>query len=438
MSKIQVDQISTSKIAIQSPIQFIVALSESLIHAKNVDDVFAQIITEIKSLLNTAEVVIYCLDRKTEKPVKKYHRIGKTGNLNLTKVKKFEQQHFLILEAIGGHKPAIVFSNPENSEFAILDSPIECQMAIPIMYHDQLHSVLFVRFKSVQDDKKDWINLAKAISYTLSLHLTRLEEQEFTQIFKDRVRKIIVSKVSELEIALNKADKYNQSLKDFSYIVSHDLREPLRTINSYIKLLDRRYKDKFDEDALVFMNFVTDGVQRMDALIKDLLVFSRIENSVYQFEETNLENILVLTQNNLKLKLEESGAIIKSDRLPTLWASRSHLSILFQNLIDNAIKFSSPKRSLIIGIKVSETKTHWQFEIKDNGIGMDLEHKNNERIFKIFQRLQSFDSKIPGTGIGLAICKNIVLAHGGNIWVNSKPGKGSTFHFTISKSLRPI
>ncbi|MBT8220673.1 MAG: GHKL domain-containing protein [Bacteroidia bacterium] len=438
MAKSKIESFASQKIALQSPIEVLLEFMQDAGSADDINELYAFLISRLKSSFQTDEVVVYSIDRKTSNPQKKYHRIGKTGTMCESFVEELDSDHFLIKEVLSTREPVIIQTNPDNRSFAPSGTPVINQLGIPMIYNDQAHSVIYIQFESNTNLKSKIDQFAKALTQHLNLLISKLQDNEYTQLFKVRVRKIIVSKVSELEIALEKADRYNQSLKDFAYIVSHDLREPLRTINSYIKLLERRYSDHFDEDATTFMHFITDGVERMDALIKDLLVFSRIENSVYHFEETDFNNLLVLTKNSLKLKLQESNGIIHSDPLPTLWVSRTHISLLLQNLIDNAIKFRVPDRDPVIKITVTESDQYWQFSVQDNGSGMDLDHKNNERIFKIFQRLQSFNSEIPGTGIGLAICKNIVLAHGGNIWVNSSPGQGSTFHFTISKSLRPL
>ena len=173
----------------------------------------------------------------------------------------------------------------------------------------------------------------------------------------------------------------------------------------------------------------------MDRLINDLLKFSRIGNSTFVWQEVALSEVIEETKSKLALKIEESQCRIDQDILPTFSASKSHLGIVFQNIIDNAIKFNKPDQTPVIKIEAHDIGDFWQISVEDNGIGMNLEHHNDERIFKIFQRLQTFDSQYSGTGIGLAIVKNIVEIHGGKIWVHSQEGEGSTFHFTIPKSL---
>lgn len=218
----------------------------------------------------------------------------------------------------------------------------------------------------------------------------------------------------------------NAELEQFAYVASHDLQEPLRMVTSYVQLLARRYKGKLDEDADDFIAYAVDGATRMQELINDLLAYSRIETRGRDFEPTDCKVILDRTLINLQRAIEESGAVVSHDPLPTVMADASQLIQLFQNLIGNALKFHSeePPR-----IHISVSQDHeWVFCVRDNGIGIEPSYR--ERIFTIFERLHS-RAEYPGTGIGLAICKKIVERHGGRIWVESELGKGSSFYFTL-------
>ena len=224
----------------------------------------------------------------------------------------------------------------------------------------------------------------------------------------------------------------NQELEHFAYVASHDLQEPLRTITSFIQILERRYHDKLDIEAQQFMGFIVDGAKRMQTLIHDLLEYSRINRYNTGFEKIDLNEIFITVNHVLKDKIETHEALIMAEHLPEVYGNRIQLTQVFQNLIDNAIKFKSDKRTPEVTISVIEHKTTWELIFKDNGIGISAEYF--QRIFVIFQRLHTVE-EYTGTGIGLAICRKIVERHGGEIWVESKPGKGSTFHLTLSKKL---
>lgn len=219
----------------------------------------------------------------------------------------------------------------------------------------------------------------------------------------------------------------NQDLEQFAYAASHDLQEPLRMIAGYVSLLQNRYQGKLDEKADKYIAAAVDGAERMQALINDLLAFSRVNTRGRTPEPTDTRQALNDALRNLTISLQESEAQIHVGELPTVPADRRQLTQLFQNLIGNAIKFRSNRPSEIY-IESRGQNDSWLFSVRDNGIG--IEQQDADRIFLIFQRLHT-RAEYPGTGIGLAICKKIVERHGGRIWVESQVGQGATFYFTL-------
>jgi PAS domain S-box-containing protein len=235
------------------------------------------------------------------------------------------------------------------------------------------------------------------------------------------------------EAALHEAHeelkRSNTELEQFAYVASHDLQEPLRMVASYTQLLARRYDERLDSDAREFMSYVVDGASRMKQLIEDLLAYSRVGTKGIAFANVSAEGALRRALFNLRGGIEEAGAAVTHDPMPTLPADEVQLGQLFQNLIGNALKFRSqadPK----IHVVVTESASEYTFEVRDNGIGIEPQYF--ERIFMVFQRLHN-KGEYPGTGIGLAICKKVVERHGGRIWVESRPGEGSSFFFTLPK-----
>jgi PAS domain S-box-containing protein len=220
----------------------------------------------------------------------------------------------------------------------------------------------------------------------------------------------------------------NSDLQQFAYVASHDLQEPLRMVASYLQLLERRYKDRLDADANEFIQYAVDGAGRMQTLINDLLAYSRVGTQGKPFKLTDYADILKRALLQLKISIEETGAVITHDApLPHIMADESQLTQVLQNLVSNAIKFQGEQVPHIhVGAKHIEGE--WVFSVKDQGIGMDPQYK--DRIFLIFQRLHN-RTEYKGTGIGLAICKRIIERHGGRIWVESELDQGSTFYFTI-------
>ncbi len=258
---------------------------------------------------------------------------------------------------------------------------------------------------------------------------------------------VTARKQAELALAQANAElgRSNKELEQFAYVASHDLQEPLRMITSYTQLIARRYNDKLDQNAREFMDFAVNGALRMQRLIHDLLAYSRVGTRGGAPETVQSGLALEAALDNLKLALEEAGAEVTRDSMPAVLADPAQLTQLFQNLVGNALKFRAQEKPRIhLGVQraavpgnhtagdaaASQNPAHeeWHFTVRDNGIGIDPQYF--EKIFVIFQRLHT-TNQYPGTGIGLAICKKIIDRHGGRIWVESEPGAGATFHFTL-------
>ncbi|MEM7015268.1 MAG: ATP-binding protein, partial [Verrucomicrobiota bacterium] len=240
-----------------------------------------------------------------------------------------------------------------------------------------------------------------------------------------------ITDINERRQYENKLRHSIRELEQFAYVASHDLREPLRMVASYVKLLERRYGEKLDEQAQGFIHFAVDGANRMQRLIEDLLTYSRVGSKPQELEPLHAEETLGDALQNLQEAIKDTGAKVTFDPLPIVSGDQTQLTQLFQNLIANGIKFCQDKTPEI-HISVQPDHGQWRFSIKDNGIGIKPEYQ--DRIFKIFQRLHSRED-YEGTGIGLAVVNKIVERHHGKIWVKSAVGEGSTFFFTLDRPL---
>ncbi|HLM42673.1 MAG TPA: ATP-binding protein, partial [Myxococcaceae bacterium] len=238
---------------------------------------------------------------------------------------------------------------------------------------------------------------------------------------------------AELAQRAQELARSNSDLEQFAYVASHDLQEPLRMVASYVQLLSRRYKGKLDADADEFIRYAVDGATRMQALINDLLAYSRVGTRGKEPVPVPLEKCAERALSHLRLALEESGAEVKVESLPWVKGDETQLAQLLQNLVGNAVKFRGerPPRIRVSATCEEDTVT---VTVEDNGIGIEPQYY--ERIFAIFQRLHGKE-EYPGTGIGLSICKKIVERHGGRIWVESTRGQGSTFRFTLAAAEHP-
>jgi len=274
--------------------------------------------------------------------------------------------------------------------------------------------------------------------YPVEVHLQLIQDWE-NDVFLAVILDISERRKTEMELrklneSLNlRAEELaisNAELEQFAYVASHDMQEPLRMVTSFMTQLEKNYKAQLDDKAKLYIHYAVDGATRMRKIILDLLEYSRLGRKEAEIEHFNAEELLMEAIKLNKINIDEKNAIINWGKLPILKGNKAALLQVFQNLIGNALKYQKPDSQPIVQVNVNDKEKYWEFEVKDNGLGM--EEKYFEKIFIIFQRLHNKE-EFSGTGIGLAICKKIVENHGGKIWVNSEIGKGSSFFFTIAK-----
>jgi len=283
-----------------------------------------------------------------------------------------------------------------------------------------------VHNKRYENRINDLMNNLQEHGELLEVEKTKFEVQtEILQMTNDQ----LLVEIAQREAVKQELMESNESLEQFAYVASHDLKEPLRTIGSFSQLLKRKLADKLDEETGEYFHFVVNGVQRMSNLLDNLLAFSRL-NREPEIVEVNLDNCLELNKLKLNNTIENNNGTIIIDPMPIVKASRTQMNQLFQNLMSNGLKFRK-EEAPVVRISCKEEGDDFLFSVEDNGIGIPEEFQ--EKIFVIFQRLEE-DAKFEGTGIGLAICKKIVQNHRGDIWLESTPGKGTTFYFTIPKA----
>jgi PAS domain S-box-containing protein len=268
--------------------------------------------------------------------------------------------------------------------------------------------------------------------FPIEIMLSPLESAEGILITA-AIRNISVRKKADVQLVqkVEELNRSNDELQQFASVASHDLQEPLRMVTSYMQLLSKRYKGKLDSDADEFISFAVDGASRMQRLIQDLLVYSRVGTKGEELLDTSSEEALEEALTNLHGAIDESGAVVTHDPLPFVIADEVQLVQLFQNLVGNGIKYQRPGTPRVHVSAVKNGGQKWIFSVRDNGLGIDAQYF--EKIFGMFQRLHKRE-EFAGTGIGLAICKKIAERHGGSISVESQPGHGSTFSFALAES----
>jgi PAS domain S-box-containing protein len=267
--------------------------------------------------------------------------------------------------------------------------------------------------------------------FPIEIMLSPLENAEGTLITA-AIRNITERKQSEVRLVntVGELKRSNDELQQFAYVASHDLQEPLRMVASYTQLLSQRYKGRLDSDADEFIAYAVDGSNRMQALIRDLLTYSRAGTNGKALQQISSSNALKEALTNLRATIGESGAIVTQGSLPAVTMDETQLTQVFQNLVGNAVKYRTAEAPRVHVSAESNGSREWTFSVKDNGLGIDPQYF--QRIFVIFQRLHGRE-EFKGTGIGLSICKKIVERLGGKIWVESQPEKGSTFYFSLPR-----
>jgi PAS domain S-box-containing protein len=339
------------------------------------------------------------------------------------------QEQSLVARAARTRQGVIVNNVREASDW--LSNPLlpdtYSELAVPLMVGEWVLGVLDVQADKVGYFTDDDIRIQNTLAAQVAVAL------ENARLFEQAQQEIAERRRAEQALA-QQAQALDAELEQIFYVASHHLQEPLRMVVSYSQLLEKRYKSRLDEDADEFIAYATKGAARIRALINDILAFSHVGTHGKHFAPTDVSDILDHTLANLNGVIEEIDAVVTHDDMPTVIADSTQLAQVFHHLVVNTILFRSEHPLEIhIGAEYKDSESqgetaHWVFSVRDNGIGIEPQYF--ERIFMIFQRLHR-PEEYPGTGIGLAICKKIVERHGGRIWVESKPGEGSTFYFTL-------
>jgi light-regulated signal transduction histidine kinase (bacteriophytochrome) len=304
--------------------------------------------------------------------------------------------------------------NSENSQKAIHDGPPQ----------------EVDRDKCSSEERADFIQTERALLNILDDYMQEKARMENTQVALLNILDDYSEDKRKMELLNYDLTSANSKLKHFAYVASHDLQEPLRMVSSFTQLLEKKYKDKLDQDAVDYIKFAVDGANRMQKLISDLLLYSRITSRGKEFEDVDTAKVFEQALLNLKLQISDANAIITNEGLPVLKADEFQILQLFQNLIGNALKYKKESVTPKIHLSCKSKDDLYEFAISDNGIGIDMQF--HDKIFIIFQRLHSKE-EYSGTGIGLSICKHVVERHKGKIWFESKQNEGATFYFTIKK-----
>ena len=386
--------------------------------------------------LSSREMIeLNCLLKKEKDELKKAHQEIKTLFQNVDDVLYSADiiqgkltQVSDACEKVYGYSPAEFMTNPELWYKVI--HPEDRHIIAQQIEDLSRGRHVFNQYRIIHKDKTiRWLENKIIPTYNDSGNLVRLDGVTADISDRKAEEKKLVRSEANLELKNKELELKNKELEQFAYVASHDLQEPLRTTSAFTELLLNQYHGRLDQKADQYLVFISQSIDRMKALIKDLLDYSRIGKK-REWEKVDCNCVLNDVLADLDVAIKETQTIIQSGPLPVIKGYPTEIKQLFQNLVVNAIKFRKKDTAPEIKITAKDAEGNWEFWVSDNGIGIEAEHQ--ERIFIIFQRLHT-RNQYEGSGIGLAHCKKIVELHGGKLWVESKPGEGSTFYFTIRR-----
>jgi signal transduction histidine kinase len=349
---------------------------------------------------------------------------------------------FVLLNALGSFGPGLVYLLAISVFMVIIFpekyamAPVYLNVLFCIIYGFIIYSEIFEIHQSIANQVISWVAISTNLiflSAVFSVLIPNLFKSLQNIINKqEQLQELLNEKNQELEKSLTLVKETNNDLEQFAYIASHDMQEPLRTITGFLYKIEERYNPLLDERGKKYMHIAVDGATRMKRIIQDLLEYSRTSRESLNIELIDVNEIVKDVVKLHQKIIEEKNATLTYRNLPVINSAKAPVLQLFANLVNNALKYAKADIAPVIEISCSETKTHWHFSVKDNGIGIAPEFHN--KLFILFQRLHNSD-EYSGTGIGLAICKKIAYRLGGDIKIESKENNGATFLFTIKKEI---
>jgi PAS domain S-box-containing protein len=395
----------------------IAALAAALLDPAPINDIVYRVLEYARDLTTSTFGYVGYIDQKTG------YLICPTMTREIWEICQVPDKDF-VFDTFGGlwgwvldHKKPLMTNNPQkdprSSGTPKGHLPIHSFLSVPVLIGQELAGQIALANPARDYTERDLV-LVERMASLYAIALQRIQ-----------VDKEIQQYAADLE-------RSNQELEQFGFVISHDLQEPVRVVQGYLDLLKRRCSDELDDKATLYLDYAVDGAERMQQMIDALLDLSRVETRGKPFTRTDAGAVLERTLGLLARAIQDAGAKVTHTKLPTVMADEGQLAQVFQNLITNALKFRREDVPPRIHVAAEEQEDTWALSISDNGIGLDPAQA--DRIFEIFQRLHTAE-EYPGLGIGLALCKRIVARHGGRIWVETTPGEGSTFTFTLPKHL---
>ncbi|MEO1435730.1 MAG: ATP-binding protein [Bacteroidota bacterium] len=394
-----------------------------LIKQQTVDDILWTITREAISLLNWEDCVVYQLDKTNQVLIQKAaHGPKNPIDLDIMNPIQIPVGQGIVGYVAQSGTPQLISDTTLDERYIIDDDIRLSELTVPILVDGEVFGVIDSEHPQKDFFTQDHLELIQSIARMTSPMIK-------TALYQQELELEVRMATQQLKEAVQKLESSNEELQQFAYVVSHDFRQPLRMISSYLGLIEQRYASVLDERGQEFINFAKGGATEMDGLILNLLDYARLDRQQFPFEDIDLNHVLQTVQFNLKVLIEQTSAVIQVDDLPIIKGHKSYLVLLFQNLLENAMKFRSeqPPRVQVTSTEMADAH---HFSIKDNGIGIPADFRTH--VFELFNKRHQRPG-IAGTGMGLATCKRIVERHHGSIGFESIEGQGTRFNIILPK-----
>ena len=419
---------------LQNQLNYLMIINDfaiSLMEQNTVDEIVWDVAKNAIAKLDFLDCVIYLFDEQGVLVQRAAHGPKSPEYIDIRNPITIKPGEGIVGNVGATGEPELIEDTSIDPRYIVDDASRLSEIAVPIKIGNKILGVIDSEHAEKNFYSIFHLDILMTIASMVATKLEQAKAQEELERYKKNLESIIEEKTKKLTQTLERLERSNKTYEQFNTILSYDLLEPLRMISGHVQLLNKRHKADLPEAAQEYIDYAVTGAKKIDNLIKDLLSYSKIGRTDTPFVDVDLQQILEHIVKNLTTEIHDSGAYILYQNLPTIKARNTLIFLLFQNLIENAIKFRSDETP-IIEVLATEKEFVWEFCIKDNGIGLPVEEAKRKRLFDVFEQFNA-EEKADGSGLGLAISRNIVQQHDGNIWAENNEDSGSSFFFTITK-----
>ena len=420
---------------LQNQLNYLMIINDfaiSLMEQNTVDEIVWDVAKNAIAKLDFLDCVIYLIDDKKQLVQRAAHGPKSPEYIDILNPIIIKLGEGIVGNVAASGEPELIEDTSIDPRYIVDDASRLSEIAVPIKIGDKILGVIDSEHHEKNFYSIFHLDILMTIASMVATKLEQARAQEELENYKKNLESIIEEKTQKLTQTLERLERSNKTYEQFNTILSYDLLEPLRMISGHVQLLNKRHKKDLPEAAQEYINYAVTGAKKIDTLIKDLLSYSKIGRTNTPFVEVDIQQILEHIEKNLATEIHDSDAYILYQDLPTIKARNTLVFLLFQNLVENAIKFRREEDTPIIEISAIEKEFVWEFCIKDNGIGLPIEEKKRKELFNVFEQFNPVENGT-GSGLGLAIARNVIQQHDGNIWAENNADKGASFFFTITK-----